>query len=120
MDVVSVESMLSEAGVNWKSRCIIFRHLKQFFGKSLVVSEKQRRAYFGDNDFAPSVGRMVLEDKTIVPYWWKRPDQLIQHQINYIFKQEDLNGISSVDIVTGGDHGGGQFRMLLKLQSGTK
>ena len=24
MDVVSVESMLSEAGVNWKSGCIIF------------------------------------------------------------------------------------------------
>ena len=77
--------------------------MKQFFGKSLVVSLKQRRAYFGDNDFAPSVGRMVLEDKTIVPYWWKRPDQLIQHQINYIF------GISSVDIVTGGDQGGGRF-----------
>jgi hypothetical protein len=79
------------------------------------VSLKQRRAYFGDNDFAPSVGRMVLEDKTIVPYWWKRPDQLIQHQINYIFKQEDLDGILSVDIVTGGDHGGGRFQMLLKL-----
>ena len=86
-----MESMLSEAGVNWKSGHIIFQHLKQLFGKSLVVSEKQRRAYFGDNDFAPSVGRMVLEDKTIVPYWWKRPDQLIQHQLNYIFKQEDLD-----------------------------
>jgi hypothetical protein len=89
--------------------------LKQFFGKSLVVSEKQLCAYFGDNNLAPSVGQMVLEDKTIVPCWWKHPDQLIQHQINYIFKQEDLDGISSVDIVTGDDHGGGQFQMLLKL-----
>ncbi len=81
--------------------------MKQFFGKSLVVSEKQLCAYFGDNNLAPSVGQMVLEDKTIVPCWWKHPDQLIQHQINYIFKQEDLDGILSVDIVTGGDHGGG-------------
>jgi hypothetical protein len=33
--------MLSEAGVNWTSGRIIFRHLKQYFGKSIVVSEKK-------------------------------------------------------------------------------
>jgi hypothetical protein len=27
----------------------------------------------------------------------------------------DLEGIIGVDIVTGGDHGGGRFRMLLKI-----
>jgi hypothetical protein len=57
----------------------------------------------------------LLEDKTIVSYWWKRPDELLQHQINYAFKPEDLQGLTSVDIVTGGDHGGGRFQMLLKL-----
>jgi hypothetical protein len=41
MDEVSVEAMLSEAGVNWTSARIIFRHLKQFFGRSVVVSEKK-------------------------------------------------------------------------------
>jgi hypothetical protein len=42
MDEVSVEAMLSEAGVNWTSARIIFRHLKQFFGRSVVVSEKKK------------------------------------------------------------------------------
>ncbi len=55
MDEVSVEAMLTEAGVNWTNARILFRHLKQFFGRSLVVSEKKRWAYFGNNDFPPVV-----------------------------------------------------------------
>jgi hypothetical protein len=55
MDKVSVEAMLSEAGVNWTSGHIIFHHLQQYFGKSIIVSEKKRRAYFWGNDFPPSV-----------------------------------------------------------------
>jgi hypothetical protein len=115
MDEVSVEAMLTEAGVNWTSGRILFRHLRQFFGRSLVVSEKKRRAYFGNNDFPPTVSRYELEDKTIVSYWWKRPDELLQHQINDIISLQDIAGLQSVDIVTGGDHGGGRFRMLLKV-----
>jgi hypothetical protein len=107
--------MLSEAGINWTNARIIFRHLKQFFGKRLAVSKKKRRAYFGGNDFPPSVDQTILPDKTIVSYWWKRPDELPQHQINYIVKPEDLQGLQSIDIATRGDHEGGRFRMLLKL-----
>jgi hypothetical protein len=32
MDEVSVDAILSKAGVNWKSGCIIFCHLKQLTG----------------------------------------------------------------------------------------
>jgi hypothetical protein len=32
-----------------------------------------------------------------------------------MFKVQDLELLESVDIATGGDHGGGRFRMLLKL-----
>ena len=39
MDEVSVEAMLTEAGVNWTNARILFRHLKQFFGRSLFASE---------------------------------------------------------------------------------
>ena len=115
MDEVSVEAMLSEAGVNWTNARILFRHLKQFFGRSMVVSEKKRRDYFGSNDFPPEVDRETFPDKTIVSYWWKLPELLLKHQINQMVTPTDLNGIQHVDICTGGDHGAGRFRMLLKL-----
>ena len=41
MDEVSIEAMLSEAGINWKNARTLFRHMKQFFGRSLFVSEKK-------------------------------------------------------------------------------
>jgi len=115
MDEVSVEAMLNEAGVNWTNGRIIFRHLKQFFGRSLVVSEKKRREYFGSNDFPPEVGRETLPEKTVITFWWKSPDLLLMNQINVMVKPEDLEGVKAVDLCIGGDHGAGRFRMLLKI-----
>lgn len=115
MDEVSVETMLHEAGVNWTNGRILFRHLRQFFGRSLVVSERKRRSYFGNNDFPPEVDRIVLPDKTVVSYWWKQPDLLLKHQMTDMVTLVDLDQLSHVDICVGGDHGAGRFRMLLKL-----
>jgi hypothetical protein len=61
------------------------------------------------------VDREVLPDKTIVSYWRKKPDLFLQHQLKQIVNPEDLHGLQRVDICTGGDHGGGRFRMLLKI-----
>ncbi len=91
MDEVSVEAMLSEAGVNWTNGRILFQCLKQFFGRSLAVSEKKRRANFGNNDFPQWSAE--LEDKTIISYWWKRPDELLQCQINDIISLQELEGL---------------------------
>jgi hypothetical protein len=111
MDEASVEAMLTEAGVNWTNARILFRHLKQFFGRSLVVSEKKQQAYFGNNDFPRVVDREVLPDKTIVSYWWKQPDLLLKHQISDMLSVADLQGLQHVDICTEGGHGVGRFRM---------
>jgi hypothetical protein len=40
---------------------------------------------------------------------------LLKHQIDKIVNATDLEGIISVDIATGCDHGGGRFRMLMKI-----
>jgi hypothetical protein len=37
------------------------------------------------------------------------------HQINEIRSLDDLVGLAKVHIVTGGDHGGGCFRMIFKI-----
>ncbi len=89
--------------------------LNQFFGKGLAVSEKKRRAYFGNNDFPLMVSQYELEDKTIVSHWWKRPDELLQQKINDTISLQELKGLQSVDIVTGSDHGGGRFWKCLKV-----
>ncbi len=115
MDEVSVEVMLNEAGVNWTNVRVLFRHLKQFFGGSLAVSERKRRSYFGNNDFPPEVDHTVLLDKTFVTDWLKKPDLLLKHQLNEMVHLADLELLSHVDICTGGDHGVGRFRMLLKV-----
>jgi hypothetical protein len=115
MDEMSVEAMLDKAGVNWTNARFIFRHQKQFFGRSLVVSEKKRREYFGSNDFPSEVSREALPDKTVVTFWWKHPDLLLMNQINVMVNREDLQGIQHIDLCTGGDHGAGRFRMLVKF-----
>ena len=40
---------------------------------------------------------------------------MLQNQINNIIKKEQLQGITRVDLTVGGDHGGGKFRMTLKI-----
>jgi hypothetical protein len=58
---------------------------------------------------------MVLQDKTIIDYWFKEPDVMLRHQINNIIKRDQLQHVSRVDLSVGGDHGGGKFRMTLKI-----
>jgi hypothetical protein len=64
-----------------------------FFGRTIVESEKKRKRYFGANDYPPTCKKMVLEDKTVIPYWNKLPNEL------------------RVNFTVGGNHGGGKFRM---------
>jgi hypothetical protein len=115
MDEISIEAMLNKAGVNWTNGRVLFCHLKQYFGRSLVVSEKKRCVFFGNNDFPPEVDREILPDKMVVSYWWKQPDLLLKHQLNQMVNLADLDGLQHVDISLGGDHRVGRFRVLLKV-----
>jgi hypothetical protein len=80
-----------------------------FFGRSLFESERKWWQYFGNNAFRPTVNKLVLEDKTVINFWYKLPDELLVHQINEIVTFSNLEGLKKVEIVTGGDHGGGRF-----------
>ncbi len=115
MDEVRVEAMLCDAGISDNKARKLFSHMRTFFGRSLFVSEQKRRRYFGNIDFPPIVDKMELADKTIVNYWWKRPDRLLENQLNHITDSNRLRCLASVDFATGGDHGGGRFRMLFKI-----
>ena len=115
MDVVSTEAMLQEANVTTKSARILSRHLRQHFGRSLFASESERRKYFSDIDFSPMVKTKILEDKTIIPFWYKRPEIFLQKQLKNMIDLSLLPQLIKVDIIIGGDHGGG---MVLYVKEG--
>jgi len=115
MDIISTEAMLSEARIGTKSARVLFRHIRQFLGSPLVESEKKRKKYFGTNDYPPTCKRKVLEDKTIIPYWYKLPNELIKDQINEIVSAENLVGLERVNFIVGSNHGRGNYRMMFKF-----
>ncbi len=58
---------------------------------------------------------MVLEDKTVIRYWYKLPNELIKYQINEILSEDSLLGLERVNFTVGGDHGGGKCRVTFKV-----
>jgi hypothetical protein len=51
----------------------------------------------------------ILEDKTIIPYWYKWPDIFLQKQLKNMIDLSLLPQLIKVDIIIGGDHGGGKY-----------
>jgi hypothetical protein len=116
MDAMQVEAMLAECRLGKDASRALFRHLRQFLGRSFFESEHKRREAFAGKDFPPTVNTLELSDKSMVEYWYKLPHELIKHQVNIMVKcLSDLDGLIRVDICVGGDHGGGKFRMSLKV-----
>jgi len=70
--------------------------LRLFFGRSYFESEVKRREYFSGQDFPPTIGKKVLEDKTVIPFWYKLPDQLMKHQLKSMVTTEQLEGLQRV------------------------
>ncbi len=68
MEEVSVEVVLSEAGVNRENEndLTIFWHLKQFFGRSFIISEKKLWASFRHNGFPLEKSMKILQDKITI------------------------------------------------------
>jgi S-adenosylmethionine:diacylglycerol 3-amino-3-carboxypropyl transferase len=76
MSTLQVEAMLSKAGLCKSISRILFQHLNQFIRKGKFESEHKRRTYFAGNKFPPVVDRLILEDKTIIDFWFKEPDKM--------------------------------------------
>jgi hypothetical protein len=88
--------------------------LRLCFGQSYFESEAKRREYFDGQDFPPNVGKRVLVDKTVIPFWYKVPDLLMKYQLKSMVSAEQLEGLQRDDFTIGGDHGDGKFRTALK------
>jgi hypothetical protein len=80
-------------------------------GHPIVESEKKIKRYFGTNNYPPTCKEMALEDKTVILYWYKLPNELIKYQINENTSEDNFSGLERVNFTMGGDHCGGKFRM---------
>jgi hypothetical protein len=98
MEPSQVEAMLHESKISKSNSRVLFRHLNQFFGKSLFASEKVRWRCFSGQEFNPMIGVHELPDITKVHYWYKLPHEMLRHQARYLFTREDLCDVSGVDI----------------------
>jgi hypothetical protein len=115
MDVISTKTMLSEADITVESSRISFQHINQFFARKMFTSEKKQMECFTDNNFKPTCKQKFLEDKTLVRFWFKSPDELARQQIQQMITDQDLSEVQSVHFTVVGDHGRGKFRMTLKF-----
>jgi hypothetical protein len=95
MDAVQVESMLSEAGLTKNNSRWLLRHL---IGKGRFESEHKQHAFFAGNEYPPFVDRTTLPNKTIIYFWFKETDKLLQHQISKIIKKEQLQQLINIDL----------------------
>ena len=44
------------------------------------------------------MNKIVLEDKTVISFWFKRPDQLLQSQLPKMIDTSKLKDLMHVDI----------------------
>jgi hypothetical protein len=65
--------------------------MKQFFGRPLFDSEQIQHNFFLGGEFLPAIDVYKLpKDSTPVRYWFKKPNELSQHQIAHIISGDDL------------------------------
>jgi hypothetical protein len=57
----------------------------------------------------------MLPDKTRIEYWYKKPHELLQHYVRFIFSCEAFQEVSRIDFTIGGDPGKGQIRVMFKM-----
>jgi hypothetical protein len=67
-------------------------------------------------EFLPTVDVYKLpKENTPIRFWFKKPNELLQHQIAHLITGDDLKELQHVDFAVGGDHGKGHFCMIFKM-----
>ena len=115
LDIIATEPMLRRENINNANARIAFCHLRQFFGGRSYFESEQKRCSFFWRQCPPTVDKKVLDNKTVIPFWFKTPDQLLQSQLPKVIDASKLKDLMHIDIIVGGDHGGSKFRRMLKV-----
>ena len=116
MGAYEAAAMWETANVNISQQRVIQRHLDSFFGKRFIVPEHSVRD-IGRGALVAQLGSIKGSDNERIQFWYKRVDHVLEHEIEDIIAEDVkfFSQVIGVDIVVGGDHGKGKFRMVLMV-----
>jgi hypothetical protein len=93
-----------------KCKNIVQTYLAIFGSSNSRIREKDKEILWY-KQLSSYLYKMALEDKTVILYWYKLPNELIKYQINENTSEDNFSGLERVNFTVGGDHCGGKFRM---------
>jgi hypothetical protein len=114
MDAHSAAAMWESANVSTTQQRTILRHLNCFFGARFTVPESKVRE-IGKGFLEPINSSYEGPGKEKITFWYKPVDAVLQHEISNLLDEDSFKLLKHADIVVGGDHGKGKFRMVLML-----
>ena len=118
IDTVSTLAMWEDANIGTCQQIIIMKHLRHYFGTRLIVPEVKVSVLSKLKVLDPITGSYTKTDTNEkIYYWYRDVDESICHilQTKYNSRQELELDFNRIDIIIGGDHGQGKFRMMMKL-----
>ena len=106
--------MWQDREVDYQQSRLISRHCKDYFKGSIFAKESEVRG-ISDGHLHPTVDSLVTNGGEKIEFWYKLFTKLLEHDINNIMDEKTVQKMSSVDLIVGGDHGKGQFCVVLML-----
>ena len=86
------------------------------FGRNILAPEKER-AKFHHNAIPPIVGTIGHGSEKQIRYWYKEMDHVLKKklELEMTHTPDLLDKCNRIDIVVGGDKGGGSFKVPMKI-----
>ena len=106
--------MWQDAEVDFRQSRSIGKHCNDYFQRQLFAKKSDVRC-LSDGHMEPEVKAYKIEAKESIDYWYKLVDKLLDHDINDVLDKTTAQKMTSVDMIVGGDHEKGRFRLVLKL-----
>ena len=108
-------AMWDDSNTDLKPQRVILRYLRNWFGRSLVVSDKLLKE-FGEDHVPPVCSSFIdITNKSKkIHYWTKSICTVTEQGLQKCFMNSQFEELHKIDIVTGGDYGQGKFRQLVR------
>ena len=109
-------AMCEAAGIGNTSLRIMIRFFVSHFGRNILAPEKEPNR-FHHNAIPPIVGSIGEGSEKQIRYWYKELDTVLKCKVELEMNNSPdlLNKGNRIDVVLGGDKGGGSFKVPMKI-----